>query len=369
MLAHEACYRGPEVRPETLPGLSTRAMDRDRRSLSLWAYDLEAPSFRHRLGHLVPLLEARGWQCQVERLPKRRYLRRMLARRTQLRSAEVLVLSKLKLTPAEGCLLRRWARRIVFDFDDAIHIRRPRAPGLEPDRSWLRRYKFGYTCGLADLVVAGNPVLAAEAAPHARRVEVVPTPVDLERYPEPGATAREPHTLVWIGMPENLAYLELIHPALARLAARYPELRLRVVSSACPDWSDVPLVARPWSEATETEALASAGIGLMPLSDDEWTRGKCAFKLLQYMAAGLPCVASPVGANREAVLDGVTGYLAAGSSDWELALEKLLDSPQHGRELGDAGRERVRQHFDRRVVAPRLVALLEEVAGGQSPSR
>jgi glycosyltransferase involved in cell wall biosynthesis len=342
-------------------------MDDDQRHLLLWAYDPEAPSFRHRLRHLMPLLENHGWRCNAERLPKGRYVRRMIERRQQLRSATVLVLSKIKLTPAEGLLLRRWTRRVVVDFDDAIHIRRPRAPGLPPERSWLRRFKFDYTCGLADLVVAGNVVLAAEASHRASSVTVVPTPVALGAYPDPRNLSRQPHTLVWIGMPENLTYLELIRPALVRLTPRYPDLRLRVVSSAAPQWPDVPVEAVPWSEATEVEALSTSGIGLMPLSDDEWTRGKCAFKLLQYMAAGLPCVASPVGANHDAVVEGVTGLLAGDAGAWEQALQTLLEAPNRARALGSAGRERVRQHFDRQVIGPRMVELLEGVAS--SPSR
>ena len=105
-------------------------------------------------------------------------------------------------------------------------------------------------------------------------------------------------------------YLEMIRPALARLAARHPALSVRVICSAFPDWPEIRIERIPWSAATEAASLAAAHIGVMPLTDDEWSRGKCAFKLLQYMAAALPCVASPVGANTEAVVDGVTGFHA-----------------------------------------------------------
>ena len=120
----------------------------------------------------------------------------------------------------------------------------------------------------------------------------------------------------------------MIRPALARLSARHPALKIRVICSAFPDWPEVRVERVAWSEATEAASLAAAHIGVMPLTDDAWTRGKCAFKLLQYMAASLPCVASAVGANREAVIDGYNGFHAAAVDDWERNLERLIVSPE-----------------------------------------
>lgn len=331
----------------------------------LWSYDPEAPSFRHRLRSALPALEAAGWRCRVDKLPHRRYVRRVVERRREIAAADLLVIAKVNLALGEGGLVRRWARRIVFDFDDAIWLRKPRRLGEAPHRSRVRERKFGDTCRRADLAVAGNGFLAAEAerqvgsraARTPPRIEVVPTPVDVARYPASPPAGRRGRTLVWIGLPENLVYLEPVRPALARLAVRYPDLVLRVVSSEFPDWPEVPIERVPWSEAGEVDALATAGVGLMPLTDDEWSRGKCAFKLLQYMAAGLPCVASPVGANREAIADGESGLLAAGDEGWERALAALLDSPELRARMGEAGRERAERLYDRRVIAQRIVAL------------
>lgn len=333
------------------------------------AYDPEAPSFRHRLRDVATRLEAIGWECAIERFPRGRYVRRWIERRRTISAARVVVLSKINLGLGEAPLLERWSRRPVLDFDDAIYLRRPRNLGEPPGRSAVREAKFDRTCAASWLVLAGNGTLAERARVRARRVEVVPTTVDVERYPEEPPPGRRGDTVVWIGRPENLVYLELVRPALAALAREIPGLTLRVISSEFPDWPEVRIERVPWSEAAETAALASADVGVMPLFDDDWTRGKCAFKLLQYMAGALPSVASPVGVNRQVVVEGETGYLAAGSEEWTAHLREILTSPERAAAMGRAARESVARRFGRRVTVERVVGLLLEAAprGGRRP--
>ena len=334
-----------------------------RGTVRFWSYDPSVPSFRHRLAHLVPELEARGWRCRVETAPRSRHLVRLVERRRELAESALVVLAKVRLGVGEGPLLRRLARRVAFDVDDAMFVRQPRRRGEAPDGSWLRRRKFAATCRACDLVIAGNGFLADAARPWSRRVEVVPTPVELDAYPELPPGERRGRTVVWIGRPENLVYLAPLRPVFAGLAGRFEDFRLRVICSEFPDWPEVPVERVAWAEAREGADVAAAGIGIMPLTDDDWSRGKCAFKLLQYMAAGLPTVASAVGENREVTVDGETGFLARGAEAWERRLAELLAAPELRARLGAAGRERVRERYDRRVVAPRAVALLEEAAG------
>lgn len=329
------------------------------RTLLAWVYDESAPSFRHRLAAAAPFLEARGWRVRVETLPRGRYVRRVLERRADLRACDLLVLAKIKLTLGEWGLVRRSAGRVAFDLDDAVYLRRPRRPGQAPGRSPWRRYKFDRTCALADVVVAGNETLAEHARRRARRVVVLPTSVNAADYPADERPGRSGRRLVWIGRPENLGYLESLRPALAELARRFSGLKLRVICSEFPDWSELEVERVAWSEESEAESIAAGDIGLMPLSDDDWSRGKCAFKLLQCMAASLPCVASPVGANREAVVEGETGYLAETPARWSEALARLLGDAGLRRELGRAGRARVLERYDRQVLGPRWAAALE----------
>lgn len=296
-------------------------------------------------------------------MPHGRYAFRFLEERKAVAAADVVVLAKLRLAMGEGLLVRRMARRVVFDFDDALFLSQPRGDGEPAEVSWLRSRKFALTCRTAHLVLAGNEYLAAAAEPWSRRVEILPTPVDLASYPSEAPADRHVRTLVWIGRPENLRYLEPLRPVLAEVAERFPEMRLRVICSRFPDWPEVPIERVEWSRRSEVRDLATCGIGIMPLTDDGWARGKCAFKLLQYMAAGLPCVASPVGMNRDVVVPGSTGLLAEGLDEWREALARLLTTPEEGAAYGAAGRELVRRRYARSVIAPQAISLLESVAG------
>ena len=329
----------------------------------LLGYDPNQPSFRHRIASLLPALAERGWDARVERFPSGRYGVRTWERRAWLRWADLTVLHQIKLSAIEARWFAAYSRHRVFDFDDAIYVRKPRALGAPADDSRWRRAKFVATCRFADAVAAGHAVLAAAARPVARRVDVLPTSIDVAQYPRAAPDAGDRVIVAWIGSPENLVYLEMIRRPLARLAARNPGLRLRVICSRFPDWPEVPIERVVWSAAQEAASLASAHVGIMPLSEDEWARGKCAFKLLQYMAAALPCVASPVGANTEAVIDGVTGLHAADEAAWERGLQTLIDSRELRARFGAAGREHVERHYAMSVYRQRYLALLEDLLG------
>jgi glycosyltransferase involved in cell wall biosynthesis len=326
-----------------------------------WVHDPGAPSFRHRLAAHMPALEAAGISCEVEVFPRRRYGARVLGRLRRLREHDILVIAKMKLEAGERALVRRAARRIVYDFDDAIYFAKPDRPGREPDRSPRRVAKFRRMCELADLVIAGNETLAARARAHCRRLEVVPTAIDASAYAPRHEFAGLARTLVWIGMRGNLPYLELVEEAVAGVCREFPGLRLRIVSEGAPAKFDAPHEVVPWAEETEARVLSESDIGLMPLTDDDWTRGKGAFKLLQYMAAGLPSVASPVGMNREVIVDGANGYFAETTAEWFSALRSLVADPDLRKRLGARARRDVEARYDRPAASRRIVGLFQSL--------
>jgi glycosyltransferase involved in cell wall biosynthesis len=333
----------------------------------LLGYGLDQPSYRHRMASIIAPLEMAGFQVRPERFPSRRYGLRTWERRDLLRWADVVVLHQIKLSAIEASLVGALSRCRVFDVDDAIYVRKPRRLGDPVDESIWRRRKFAATCRWVDVVAAGNGVLAAVARPAAHDIVILPTSIDTSVYRATTATAADPPTIAWIGSPENLIYLEMIRPALARLAARHPALKLRVICSQFPDWPEIHIERIAWSAQTEAGALAAAHIGVMPLTDDAWSRGKCAFKLLQYMAASLPCVASPVGANTEAVLDGVNGFHARSIDEWELTLERLIASAELRARCGANGHAHVEKRYALRTYQANYVALLTRLAERESP--
>jgi len=335
-------------------------------NIVLLGYGLDQPSFRHRMRSLVEPLQGAGWEVRTEQFPSGRYGLRTWERRELLRWAHVTVLHQIKLSSIEARLFAAYSRRRIFDVDDAIYVRKPRRLGDAPDESAWRKQKFAATCRWVDAVAAGNDVLAAVAHASAQEVAVLPTSIDTACYLPTTAGPDDPPTIAWIGSPENLIYLEMIRAALTRLAKRYPTLKLRVICSEFPDWSDVTIERVPWSSASEAQSLAGAHIGVMPLTDDAWSRGKCAFKLLQYMAASLPCVASPVGANTEAVLDGINGFHATGVDEWERSLERLIVSPDLRASFGAKGRAHVEQRYSLRSYRANYLALLTRLSSPSS---
>jgi glycosyltransferase involved in cell wall biosynthesis len=334
-------------------------------NIVLLGYDLDQPSFRHRMQSLVRPLDCAGWAVRTERFPSGRYGLRTWERRALLRWADVVVLHQIKLSALEARLFAAFSRRRVFDVDDAIYVRKPRRLGEPADESPWRRKKFAATCRAVDAVAAGNEVLAGVAREAAHAVEILPTSIDVSAYQTSAAGAEgagTPVTIAWIGSPENLTYLEMIRPALRRLTVRHPDVRLRVICSRFPDWPEVNVERVVWSETTEAASLAAAHIGVMPLTDDAWSRGKCAFKLLQYMAASLPCVASPVGANSEAVIDGFNGFHAVGDLEWERSLERLIASAPLRARLGANGHAHVARRYSLRAYQTQYLALLARLA-------
>jgi glycosyltransferase involved in cell wall biosynthesis len=346
-----------------LPG-ATRA---DAGRILFLSANLDAPSFRYRLAPIVPLLEAMGWRCELRVLGHRYYGWRVWRQRRAIRGSSAVVLHKLRLQPWEMRWIQRLCPATLLDVDDAIWLRQSKQADQRPAASPHRLRSFAAMCATASLTLAGNEMLADRARRCGGRVCVVPTPIDVAAYPDPDPQQAPGRAIVWVGLPGNLKYLEPLRPVFARLARRLPGLVVRIISSDWPDWNDVPVQRITWSLAGEKTAIASADVGIMPLSDDEYARGKCAFKLLQYMAAGLPCIASPVGANCDVVVHGVTGLLAATDADWEAALLQLLCDPAAARRMGAAGRQRALAEYDSGIVGPRMAALVDQLGRRRSP--
>lgn len=260
---------------------------------------------------------------------------------------------------AERVLLRR-GLPFVFDFDDSVWIRYRSLANVF--WSYLRcPGKTAVTCRLARHVMAGNDTLAEYARRHAPAVSVVPTTIDTDLYVPPPAK-RDPGVVIgWMGSYSTGPYLELLRAVLPRLARRF-RFRFLAVGAREFEVDGVDIEVRPWRLETELQDLGQLDIGVMPLPDAPWERGKCGLKALQYMALGVPAVVSPVGVNRSIIAHGRNGLLADTEEDWERELGRLLADESLRRRLGHGGRLTVERDFSARVHAPRVASILRGAA-------
>lgn len=259
--------------------------------------------------------------------------------------------------PALGeALLRLRGVPYLVDYDDAIFHR------YDMHRARLVRALLGRKIDRvmrgAAAVIAGNDYLADRArAAGARRVEVIPSVVDLDRYAAAPAPARRPAVIGWMGTPVTARYVRGAERVL-REACAGGRARVVLVGSGPVALDGVPVEVRPWTEESEAAEIQGMDIGIMPLADTPWERGKCGYKLIQYMACARPVVTSAVGANVRIVADGVTGFVARDDRAWLAALETLIGDADLRRRMGAAGRAAVEREYCVQVTAPRLAEII-----------
>jgi glycosyltransferase involved in cell wall biosynthesis len=260
-----------------------------------------------------------------------------------------------------------WVERIIsslgvpyaFDFDDAIYL--PAAS--EANRRLSRLKSAGKTVSVvrnASLVLAGNEHLAEWAGAHTPHVVIVPTTIDTATYRPTRLGGETPLCVGWSGSITTIEHLRLLEPVLRDLQ-RERSIRIRVIGDASYTVDGAAVEAVAWKAVSELDDLGAIDIGVMPLPDDEWSRGKCGLKALQYMALGIPTVMSPVGVNREIARDGAA-LLAATPSEWAAALRALIDDESLRARLRTTGRDRVEHEYSVQVTLPIWERALRDAA-------
>lgn len=321
--------------------------------------------YRYRLAAYSDALHGRGWELRAIPLSKRSATR--VWRFLKAAQADVVLLQRILLPLWQLALLRKSARKLIFDFDDAIFHRDSFHPkGRE---SWSRLARFWATVNACDAVIAGNEYLAERAAQYApeSNVHLIPTCVDPARYSlAPHSRPAGQVRLAWIGQHSTLEYLRKAAPVLTEAGKRVDGLELCVVADRFPLLRDLRVIQKPWRATAEGRLLADADIGVSWLTDDSWSAGKCGLKVLQYMSAGLPVVANPVAMNREMVLHGQTGFLAETPEQWSEAIATLAANPALRRRMGEAGRRLVAKRYCVSRWSDRFVSRIEQVAATPS---
>ncbi len=253
--------------------------------------------------------------------------------------------------------IERWLRKpLVFDVDDAIWLARP-----------FGEAAAAQAAARAAVVLAGNDYLAEWFSARGANVHIVHTAVDTDQFTPAAdrrARERERFVICWSGSSGSILYLEQMDAVIAEILAKLPRAELLVVSNDPPRFSSVPperVRFIQWSPASEASALDDADVGIMPLPDDEWTRGKCSLKMLQYMSSAIPVVVAPVGLNAQILGMAEVGLPAQSPSGWLDAISHFYHDRVHARACGEAGRRVVEEHFSRAVVTEQLVGIFSNL--------
>lgn len=349
------------------------------RLLAIAPYPYRSADTRYRICQFTPYLEARGWAVTVSSFMDDAFFRmyhepgrlvEKLARMVQStlrRLASLLDAARYDVAllhkeafpfgpPLIESVLRRRVPRLVYDMDDAFWSHPPQLRQI--GRRLRDPQRIPKMLRMADHVLAGNEFLAAFVRQHNPAVTVFPTVLDTQRYYLRPEQQDDIVTIGWVGRWSSAPYLGMLEKVFDRLGTLYPEIALRLVGAGDVFFSGIRTTSVPWRLEEELTAIADFDIGIMPLPDDIYGQGKCGFKLLQYMALGIPGVASPVGVNKTIVQDGVNGFLADSEDEWVEKLSRLIDDPALRRRIGCAGRRTVQEHFSVEKVIDQLAAIL-----------
>ncbi len=357
------------------------------RVLALSPFPEEGAGCRFRVAQYIPYLREAGIDVTISSFYTPEYFRIVYKPRNYLRKALAflplafrrllelqelnhydLVLLYREAIPLGPPFIERVIARsgtpIVLDFDDAIFM----SNVSEANRAIAFLKNPGRVAEVirkSTHVVVGNEFLAGYARRHNDNVTVIPTVVDTTRFVPRADRDRMAATgpvVGWIGSPTTSHYVEAMAPLLRDAAARHP-FTLKISGAGKKvRFEGVTVQETPWSLAHEVELFNSCDLGIYPLTDDDWSRGKCGFKAIQFMACGVPVLASAVGVNREIIKDGENGFLASTPDEWATKLDRLLGDPELRARFADAGRKTIEERYSLKVTAPQVERILREAA-------
>lgn len=325
-------------------------------------------STRYRVLQYIPLLKRDGFHCSIifynGRGSKISFVYKVLF---LLQSfivslhTDVIVIQKFLFPVIIQKILFLFCKHIVFDIDDSIWLQEPTAI-LNPSQSQSLKRKFYHMIKISDIVIAGNVYLKRNVEKYSKNCIIIPTVVDAARYYLKKSYKKQNIKLGWIGIKENFTYLSLLDDVFTRLAKVYGKsISLSVISNGKFVTEHLMVHNIPWSEQAERTLLREIDIGLMPLNDTPWSRGKCAFKALQFMASGVPTIVSPVGVNRDIIEEGVTGFFASEPKEWEEKINILSKNDELRKKMGENARSMVTNNYSLKRMYPKVKNVFQQI--------
>lgn len=317
--------------------------------------NISRASFRLRVGDHLDFLDKEGIRCNVRQLPRNTSDRWNLFKTSG--QYDAVLIQRKCLNFWDAAVLSHFCPKMIFDYDDAIMY-----SATKPESRLTSHFRlFKRTAGMMDVMIAGNEYLAGYGRRYCNQVHILPTGLDTNSYQvkdvrKNGSEIR----LVWIGSQATLKYLAELCPVLEQIGKKHQNVVLRIIADKFFDLDNMSVQKRLWSLDNQISDLMACDIGLSPLPDNRFTRGKCGFKILQYFAAGLPVIASPVGVNQKFIKESNAGLLAMTHSEWQDAIEKMVKGIAVYRQLGQNGEKYV-QAYDRNVIANELCRIIKSV--------
>ena len=313
-----------------------------------------ASSTRYRALQYFPFLKKNNWMASHSTISGG--LRAIIASLIAAHQADVVVLLRKTFPMPIFWLLRKLSKKLIFDFDDAIFC------NSDGSNSHTRMQRFKHTIKNCDYVFAGNGYLAEHAKKFNAAVGIIPTSVDTYKYSLNYQKGTQALTLVWIGSSSTKKYLVDILPQLEKAAQSIPDLQLNNIADFQLSSCTLKINNITWQAETEASELNKADIGIAPMLDNNWTKGKCALKVLQYMASGLPVISSHSGVNAEVIQDQVTGYLMKKNEDWPELIIALQHEKYLLQQMGQHGKLVVNNEFSISAVYQKILAVLTQLS-------
>ncbi len=351
-----------------------------------------SPGQRFRFEQYLGILEQKGFTCEISYLlnekddavfySKGNYLKKGLIFIKSLRirwrdvkrssSFDLVFIYREALMTGSVYFekkLKEKGAKIILDFDDAIWV-----PDVSPGNKnlqWLKNpSKTAKIIQMSELVIVGNSFLAEYASGFNKNVKIIPSTLETDIFKRQNVNKNPDRICIgWIGSRTTMKHFCLAVPFLQQLIERFPDnINIKLISDIKYPGSEIEVNFCKWNKDLETADLSEIDIGIMPLPDDEWARGKCGFKGLQYMSIGIPAVMSPVGVNTEIIQDGVNGYLAATESEWIEKLSALIESPELRERIGQNGRKTVEEKYSYNAWKEKYVECFEELLASRDHS-
>jgi glycosyltransferase involved in cell wall biosynthesis len=311
---------------------------------------------RYRVLQYLPFFQAHNIDTEIFEFPE--HITGWLSMFGSLKSGDLVFVQRKRIPRSILLLLRRMNRKIIYDFDDAVMFKN----SLSKNPYSLRRtMSFKRMLRYTDLVIAGNMFLKEEAEKYHKNVKVLPTPIDAERYMGKIYGESDAVNIGWIGDHGSIHYMESYKDVWEAMGRKYRNVVLTIICDTFIETQNISLTKIPWSYEREVGDLMNIDIGVMPLFDDLWSRGKCGFKIIQYLGVGIPTVCTPVGINRDVVEDGVNGLWAVTKDEWIEKLSMLVEDASLRAKMGAEGRKKIMEHYTVQVCAPKLIEWIKEI--------